>query len=225
MISFLQDAATVANEAGISEQLATLWADAWAIWRKGGWAMAAIAVNAVLLFGFGTHVLIKILGKRYRSVDEKTWRLWIELPKHREGKIGRLLNIVTLAETLEQSAAAFAGVRQTELAPINRDLKIMRVCIAAAPLLGLLGTVTGMLATFGALADGQGGEKTMTAVSQGISEALITTETGLVVALPGLFFQYMLGRMRDFYTAFLAHLETVCTQDLYRRLKGQRAAA
>ena len=219
MIALLQESVAY------SDQLAELWGNAWDIWRKGGWAMVAIAVNAMIMFGFGMHILIRILGKRYRSVNEQTWRLWIEHPKHREGKIGRLLNIVTRADNLEHSAEVFHGLRQTELAPINRDLKIMRVCIAAAPLLGLLGTVTGMLSTFGALAEGQGGDKTMTAVSQGISEALITTETGLVVALPGLFCQYQLGRMRDYYTAFLAHLETVCTQDLYRRIREAKAAA
>lgn len=218
MIAALEDPATFA------EQWQLLWANAWDIWSKGGWAMGAIAINALILFGFGTHILIRILGKRYRQVTEQTWRVWIEYPKHREGKLGRMLNIVTRAGDLEESAEAFEGLRQTELAPINRDLKIMRVCIAAAPLLGLLGTVTGMLATFDALAQGSGGEKTMTAVSQGIAEALITTETGLVVALPGLFYQYQLGRMRDKYTAFLAHLETVCTQDLYRRLRGSQAA-
>lgn len=208
----------------VSQHAADLWAQAWEIWAKGGWAMGAIAINAFIMFCFGAHVLIKILGKRCRSVHEQVWRVWINHPKLREGKIGRLLDIVTRARSLKECAVSFQGVRQTELAPINRDLKIMRVCIAAAPLLGLLGTVTGMLSTFSALAKGNGGQETMTAVAQGISEALITTETGLVVALPGLFCQYQLGRMRDFYAAFLTHLETVCAQDLYRQLKRSAVA-
>ena len=70
----------------------------------------------------------------------------------------------------------------------------MKICVSAAPLMGLLGTVTGMLATFAALASGSGGDKTMSLVAEGISEALITTETGLVIALPGLFLQYQLTR-------------------------------
>jgi biopolymer transport protein ExbB len=205
------------------EQLALLWDASWDIWRKGGWAMGAIFVNAVIMFGFGVHTLLKLGRKSFRGVGEKTWRLWIAHPEYREGKIGALLDEVTLAGDLEQSAAVFDGVRKAELAPINRELKMMKVCIAAAPLLGLLGTVTGMLATFAALAAGQGGEKTMVAVSQGISEALITTMTGLVVALPGLFFQYFLSRMRDGYAAFLARLETGCAQDLHRRLEAARA--
>ena len=58
----------------------------------------------------------------------------------------------------------------------------------------------------------------MSLVAEGISEALVTTETGLVIALPGLFFQYQLVRKHERYKAFLAHLETVCTQRAYKKL-------
>ncbi|MCK5944852.1 MAG: MotA/TolQ/ExbB proton channel family protein [Planctomycetes bacterium] len=187
--------------------------------------MGAIFANAVILFALGTRTLLRLTGKQFRHVSDKTWRMWIEQPKYREGRIGELLDEVTLAPTLPQLGAVFDGLRQAELAPIHRGLKVMKVCIAAAPLLGLLGTVTGMLATFAALAAGQGGDKTMEAVSQGISEALITTMTGLVVALPGLFCHYGLSRLRDRYAAFLARLETGCTQDLYRRIRQRSGVA
>ena len=75
-----------------------------------------------------------------------------------------------------------------------------------------------------ALATGSGGDKTMAQVASGISEALITTETGLVIALPGLFFHYQLVRKQERFKAFLAHLQTVCTQSLYHKLKQQKAA-
>lgn len=205
--------------------LATLWHEAVTVWTDGGWAMIAIAIDALLLFGLGVGMWLRLLAKGYRSVPEKIWRLWVEHPKHREGKIGRLLDSVTSAGTLSECAAQFQGVRQAEIQPFARDLRVMKVCVAAAPLLGLFGTVTGMLDTFGALAGGSGGEKTMSAVAKGISAALITTETGLVVALPGLFFQYQLTRQKERYSAFLATLETVCTQFLYRRLRQERGAA
>ncbi|MBL8730363.1 MAG: MotA/TolQ/ExbB proton channel family protein [Planctomycetes bacterium] len=195
------------------------------VWYDGGWAMIAIAGNALLMFGLGVDMWLRLQAKGFRSVPEKIWRLWIEHAKHREGKIGRLLDSVTGVESIAQSAAVFQGIRAAEIAPFARDLKVMKVCVAAGPLLGLFGTVTGMLATFGALASGSGGEKTMSAVAKGISEALITTETGLVVALPGLFFQYQLTRHKERYSAFLAHLETVCTQHLYRRLRRDTTAA
>jgi biopolymer transport protein ExbB len=82
-----------------------------------------------------------------------------------------------------------------------------------------------MLSTFAALASGGGGDETMNMVAAGISEALITTETGLVVALAGLFLQYRLARKHEEYKAFLAHLETVWNQNLHRSLARGSAAA
>ncbi|HJL42139.1 MAG TPA: MotA/TolQ/ExbB proton channel family protein [Myxococcales bacterium LLY-WYZ-16_1] len=57
-----------------------------------------------------------------------------------------------------------------------------RTLTAIAPLLGLLGTVSGMIQTFSAL----GGANASTEIAAGISEALITTELGLAIGLPGL---------------------------------------
>jgi biopolymer transport protein ExbB len=203
------------------EQLKTLWEQAVSIWLSGGWAMVALAINALVLFMLGMHVLLRLRTKGYRSVSEKVWRDWIDNPDQRRGPVGRLLDFVTGAQSLKQTAVLFEELRATEIIPFERDLRVMKVCVSAAPLLGLLGTVTGMLATFGALATGSGGEKTMALVAEGISEALVTTETGLIIALPGLFFQYQLSRQLDQYRAFLAHLEAVCTQNQHWSLRRQ----
>jgi biopolymer transport protein ExbB len=203
----------------IIQRLDVLWGEARVIWASGGWAMTAIAVIAMFLFSMGTHIWLGLRAKGFHSVPEKVWRTWIHHPDKRRGPIGDLLDFVVGAETLEDTTLFFQQLRSTEIAPFTRDLKVMKICVSAAPLVGLLGTVTGMLTTFGALSTGGGGEKTMSMIAGGISEALITTETGLVIALPGLFFQYLLTRKYDLYKAFLAHLETVCTQDQYKRLR------
>lgn len=65
--------------------------------------------------------------------------------------------------------------------------------IAAAPLLGLLGTVSGMVKTFDSLAD-RTGEKSMEGLARGISEVLVATESGLLVALPALLLVYLAHR-------------------------------
>ena len=105
-----------------------------------------------------------------------------------------------------------------------RQLKLIMTFVSAAPLVGLLGTVSGMLLTFSALASGSGGDKTMDEIAGGISIALITTQAGLVVALPGYFIHYHLRRNRDEYAAFLAHVETQCAQFLYKKLSSSRGA-
>jgi len=175
-------------------QFESLWQQAVAIWIAGGWCMPPIAITALALFALGMDVFLKLRETGYQSVPEKTWREWINHPERRKGPVGELLNFVTGGQTLQDTAAFFEELRIAEIAPFERNLKIMKICVGAAPLLGLLGTVTGMLVTFNALATGSGGEKTMAMIAAGISEALITTETGLIIALPGLFFQYQLIR-------------------------------
>ena len=75
---------------------------------------------------------------------------------------------------------------------LTSSLPLIGVLAAIAPLLGLLGTVTGMMSTFEIMSIfGTGNAKGM---AGGISEALITTETGLVVAIPGLYMKNFLER-------------------------------
>jgi biopolymer transport protein ExbB len=69
-----------------------------------------------------------------------------------------------------------------ELAALERGLPILATIAMVAPLLGFLGTVTGMINSFDALASV--GLNNPAAVARGISEALITTAAGLVIAIP-----------------------------------------
>ena len=93
---------------------------------------------------------------------------------------------------------------------LRQEVKAMRyigtilILSAVAPLLGLLGTVTGMITTFDVISEfGTGNAR---ALASGISEALVTTQSGLVVAVPGLFIggflfqraQKLKGRMELF---------------------------
>ena len=86
-----------------------------------------------------------------------------------------------------------------EMALVDWRMALVRVpvltqtLISSAPLMGLLGTVSGMITTFEALADGalhqpSGG------IAGGIAQALLTTQLGLSIALPALLWQQLLGR-------------------------------
>lgn len=76
---------------------------------------------------------------------------------------------------------------------LERFLPFIALTAAAAPLLGLLGTVTGMIKTFNLITIfGTGDAKSL---SSGISEALVTTELGLVVAIPALILHGLISRM------------------------------
>lgn len=88
--------------------------------------------------------------------------------------------------------AALVRKRQQEL---ERHVRTIFVLAAMAPLLGLLGTVTGMISTFEAIA--RFGTANARAMAAGISEALVTTQIGLVVAVPGLFMGHFIRRRTD----------------------------
>lgn len=68
--------------------------------------------------------------------------------------------------------------------------------IAAAPLLGLLGTVSGMVKTFESLSS-QTGQKSMEGLAGGISEVLVATESGLAVAIPAMLLVYLAHRQMN----------------------------
>ena len=75
---------------------------------------------------------------------------------------------------------------------LDKHLAMINVLAGIAPLLGLLGTVTGMVTTFDIISYyGTGNARAM---AGGISEALITTQTGLLVAIPGLYMSNFLKR-------------------------------
>ena len=80
---------------------------------------------------------------------------------------------------------------------VNRRLDVLTTIGTAAPLLGMTGTVTGMIASFAGLADagsvgGSGG-----AVANGIAEAMVTTAVGLIVALLAVIPQSVFNRWSD----------------------------
>jgi len=112
-------------------------------------------------------------------------------------------NRMPVVEVIADGLAARDEDRQTlesvmqeailrELPRVERGLSVLSVFGAVAPLLGLLGTVTGMIETFRVITlYGTGDPRLM---SSGISEALVTTELGLAVAIPIMLFHTFLAR-------------------------------
>lgn len=80
---------------------------------------------------------------------------------------------------------AFVRAAGQELSRFQQGLATLDTCITAAPLLGLLGTVTGMMRTFGALGGGDIAAAAGT-ITGGVAEALIATACGLACAIIGL---------------------------------------
>jgi biopolymer transport protein ExbB len=114
---------------------------------------------------------------------------------------------------------ALDGGTQTEMPSLKRFNNVFETIVGLAPLLGLLGTVTGLIQSFGSLSLGDiGGSKTLN-VTAGISEALISTATGLVVAVLAL----IAGNVfRSLYAQEVAYIDEACTQLELQQLQSHR---
>jgi biopolymer transport protein ExbB len=107
--------------------------------------------------------------------------------------LGGFLNARTGEQQLDRRILEQQAMRQRPR--IRRSLPTITVLAATAPLMGLLGTVSGMVETFDVIAlFGTGNAK---ALSGGISQALITTQSGLLVGIPGFFMSRLLTRRAD----------------------------
>ena len=91
---------------------------------------------------------------------------------------------------------AIERVKEREIADLRRGLSGLATIASAAPFVGLLGTVMGIITAFQMMATQGGG---LNAVAGGISEALVTTAFGLLVAIPSVMvFNYFTNRVDDF---------------------------
>lgn len=91
---------------------------------------------------------------------------------------------------------ALEDVGRREIGRMNRPIEVIGVVGLISPLLGLLGTVTGMIKAFRVVAQSSGGAVDPGALATGIWEALITTAGGLPVAIMAyLAYRYLLGRV------------------------------
>lgn len=114
---------------------------------------------------------------------------------------------------------ALENAGDKEFVKMRRGDKILETIVAVAPLLGLLGTVTGLIATFGNLNIGGGGGTDTSQAAAGIGEALITTAAGMVVAILALLvFRVMVtfqAQQMDYFSEAGNELELIYRQYWY----------
>jgi biopolymer transport protein ExbB len=106
--------------------------------------------------------------------------------------------------TPEEFRLALESAAQAELPLLKRFNTVFETVISVAPLLGLLGTILGLINSFASLRIGDLGGTATTNVSAGISEALISTASGLVVAIFTLLFANM---FRGLYLRQMAFIQ------------------
>jgi biopolymer transport protein ExbB len=134
-----------------------------------------------------------VVEKMLESVERRDIEGALAVGRKSKDFIARIL-VYSLSNREYSLSNAFVRASGQELSRFQQGMATLDTCITAAPLLGLLGTVTGMMRTFGALGGGDIGGA-MGAITGGVAEALIATMCGLAIAIMGLFpYNYLNAR-------------------------------
>jgi biopolymer transport protein ExbB len=135
----------------------------------------------------------EVVEKMLESVERRDVEAALAVGKKSNDYIAKIL-VYSLTNREYSLSNAFIRASGQELSRFSQGMATLDTCITAAPLLGLLGTVTGMMRTFGALGGGDVGAAAGQ-ITGGVAEALIATACGLAVAVIGLLpFNYLNAR-------------------------------
>jgi len=162
-------------------------------------AVAFLLILERMIFLARTRVSSEKLIRRIRQLaGEGSWQKCREYcAGHTQASVCRVLQagLGHPGADREILESALQEALMKELPRLERFLSTISVLAAIAPLLGLLGTVSGMINTFHAITIHGTGDPRM--LSGGISEALVTTQLGLMVAVPVLILHHFLERRVD----------------------------
>jgi biopolymer transport protein ExbB len=180
----------------------------WHTWAEGGVVMIAMALLAVIMYATAFSLLRAIKYRGITKASDVVVRGWVARPENAPERIRELIRYTQdEIQSLHDIEGRFREVEATQVTDMDRRVAFLNVLVIGAPLFGLLGTVLGMLLTFKAI--GIGGSSTSEVIARGISEALVCTQTGMMVAIPGLVMAMVAKRRRHEFVAFIARLEGI----------------
>jgi len=168
--------------------------------QKGGVAMWPLLVLSILAVGtiferlwFWASLLLREREVVNRVLDaaSRNWQAAREIAlEARRQPIGRYLYAPLRLANPDPDVfrLALESAADDELASMRRGDKLLEAVIALAPLLGLLGTVLGLINSLGSIRISDLGTASTAGVTLGIAEALISTATGLILAITSLVF-------------------------------------
>lgn len=155
----------------------------WVIVVLGLFALLLAVMRGFFLKGAGSKTM-PVAKATLAELQSKGVEMTLEFLKSKKGAAARVMKatVRNLDREREHIEDIVAEAIMHESERLDRYSSVIMVVAAVAPLLGLLGTVTGMIATFDIITEfGTGDPKLL---SGGISIALVTTELGLIVAIP-----------------------------------------
>lgn len=191
------------------------------ILTDGGILMVPLSILALTIYYTAFKLFYFFSEHRFYRVQRKRLIELVFNPVLASGELRAVLDYTqgTGVETTSEVKARYAEVLSSYLSEADSKRSYLLVLITTAPLMGLLGTVMGMLTTFSGLAVSVGGS-TVDQIAAGISEALITTQTGLIIAIPAYVMATLIQKRRNEMEACLTTMEALTVQ-LYEKNSNQ----
>jgi biopolymer transport protein ExbB len=178
----------------------------WEVVRAGGPVMWPIILCSVISLGIVVERLWTLQERRVmpRGLIQKVWQLVesnqvndkVIAALEQNSPLGRVLavGLTHRHRSREVMMERLEDTGRHVVYELERFLNTLGTIAGISPLLGLLGTVTGIIKAFNAINSGGMGDPRL--LSGGISEALVTTAAGLLVAIPALIcYRYLRGRV------------------------------
>lgn len=204
----------------------------WELATKGGWIMIVLLLlSLIALYIFVERLLLlRSMAKRDPDFSNKI-RDYMREGKtqsatdlcHSKGTPGAMMiekGIQRLGRPMADIQAAVENVGNIEVAKLEKRLPALATVASGAPMLGFLGTVTGMIKAFYNMAS-SGSAVDISLLSSGIYEALVTTVGGLVVGILALFaYNYLTAKVDEVITK--SEQETLEFMDLLNEPTNKR---
>ena len=179
--------------------------------EKGGTLMFALMALSLYLYYLGFELWLRmrsVVPNDLQSIPRDRWAGFKQ-----GGRVDQIMRYCLADhQNREETRKRFEQIRQSESSYLNRRLRFLLVLASSAPLIGLLGTVAGMLRTFAGLSMEESYK--MDLVASGISQALVTTQAGLLIAIPALAFLHLLNRRKKDWLRCLYRMESISMRQI-----------
>ena len=173
----------------------SIWTQVWSTWQQGGNLMFPLFLLSMYAYYVAFELFFRLRRMLPDGLRKASPGHLVSKPETVGGVLGEILaHCLASDNDRVETRRRFQQVRGESSKTLNRRIRFLLALVTSAPLLGLLGTVDGMLATFRGLTVDVG--RKMDLVAGGISEALVTTQTGLLIAIPAYVMLHLVSRKR-----------------------------
>ncbi len=198
----------------------------WELVKAGGWLMLPLVLCSIFMLAISIERLIRLKRKAVlpstllMSPVQHASQVMQKIQQSTELKHSTLGRVFAAGYASKPQGEQYARAQMEvmasqEIGYLEKNINFLGTLSAVAPLLGLLGTVLGIIESFLMIDVGTGSDPVL--MMPGISKALITTAAGMLIAIPALFAHRYFQRLVQEYVAELEQQATLFHADLFYR--------